>query len=226
MRASIPYNPRKHDGMLNPYTGETISGPSSYDEYLREYVYHRLCDSLASDYYERRFEECRQELSAKHRAEIQRITACHQAELKRRARRFTGWLLSLALVVVIALAWYVPMRTDRAYTDGENAGITSGYNKGYNAGYDEGENDGYQDGYSAGVRNRPTHSSSSGGSPTFIVPNGNSGGGSGGGGTVYITDTGSKYHRNGCQYLRSSKIPISRADAIAEGYGPCSRCDP
>ncbi|MCI1966846.1 MAG: MBL fold metallo-hydrolase [Oscillospiraceae bacterium] len=44
--------------------------------------------------------------------------------------------------------------------------------------------------------------------------------------TVYITDTGSKYHRDGCRYLKKSKHPISLKDAKAQGYGPCSRCNP
>lgn len=38
--------------------------------------------------------------------------------------------------------------------------------------------------------------------------------------TVYITRTGSKYHRAGCRYLRKSCIPISLKDAIADGYSP------
>lgn len=42
--------------------------------------------------------------------------------------------------------------------------------------------------------------------------------------TVYITDTGEKYHRDGCQYLRKSKHAISLSDAEARGYTPCSRC--
>ena len=42
--------------------------------------------------------------------------------------------------------------------------------------------------------------------------------------TVYITNTGTMYHRDGCQYLRKSQIPISLADAKAQGYTPCSRC--
>ena len=42
--------------------------------------------------------------------------------------------------------------------------------------------------------------------------------------TVYITRTGSKYHRAGCSYLKSSCIPISKNDAIAAGYTACSRC--
>ncbi|MDY3980118.1 hypothetical protein ACTQZK_09075 [Paraeggerthella sp. LCP19S3_G8] len=55
-----------------------------------------------------------------------------------------------------------------------------------------------------------------------------SGGGGGGGGdvTVYITKTGEKFHRDGCQYLKKSQIPISRSNAIAQGYGACSKCNP
>ena len=44
--------------------------------------------------------------------------------------------------------------------------------------------------------------------------------------TVYVTRTGEKYHRNGCQYLRKSKIAISLQDAVNSGYDACSRCDP
>ena len=43
--------------------------------------------------------------------------------------------------------------------------------------------------------------------------------------TVYITETGSKYHNDGCQYLAKSKIPISLNDAKGK-YGPCSKCNP
>ena len=44
--------------------------------------------------------------------------------------------------------------------------------------------------------------------------------------TVYITRTGKKYHRDGCQYLRSSRIPTSLKDAKANGYTACSVCKP
>ena len=43
--------------------------------------------------------------------------------------------------------------------------------------------------------------------------------------TVYITRTGKKYHRDGCSYLRYSKIPISLTEA-KRGYSPCSVCEP
>ncbi len=44
--------------------------------------------------------------------------------------------------------------------------------------------------------------------------------------TVYITDTGDKYHRGSCSYLKKSKHEISKSSAQAQGYTPCSRCNP
>lgn len=43
--------------------------------------------------------------------------------------------------------------------------------------------------------------------------------------TVYVTNTGSKYHRDGCRYLKS-RIEISLGDAVAQGYEPCKVCNP
>ena len=43
--------------------------------------------------------------------------------------------------------------------------------------------------------------------------------------TVYVTRTGKKYHRDGCRYLRRSKIPMSLT-AAKQRYGPCSVCRP
>jgi competence protein ComEC len=44
--------------------------------------------------------------------------------------------------------------------------------------------------------------------------------------TVYITNTGKKYHSDGCQYLSKSKIAITLKDAKSEGYTACSKCHP
>lgn len=44
--------------------------------------------------------------------------------------------------------------------------------------------------------------------------------------TVYITDTGTKYHSAGCRHLSKSKIAISLEDAKARGYTPCGVCKP
>lgn len=44
--------------------------------------------------------------------------------------------------------------------------------------------------------------------------------------TVYFTDTGIKYHRDGCRHLAHSKYAISRGDALSRGYSPCGTCKP
>jgi len=52
------------------------------------------------------------------------------------------------------------------------------------------------------------------------------GSGSASGGTiVYVTRTGECYHRSGCRYLSSSRIPITLREA-REKYRPCSVCKP
>lgn len=43
--------------------------------------------------------------------------------------------------------------------------------------------------------------------------------------TVYVTETGSKYHRAGCRYLWNSKIPMKLSEA-KKYYNPCSVCNP
>ncbi|GAI72946.1 unnamed protein product, partial [marine sediment metagenome] len=44
--------------------------------------------------------------------------------------------------------------------------------------------------------------------------------------TVYITNTGKKYHSLGCRYLSKGYIPISLTSAKERGYTPCSVCRP
>jgi hypothetical protein len=44
--------------------------------------------------------------------------------------------------------------------------------------------------------------------------------------TVYVTRTGSKFHRGTCGYLRQSKIAMTRSEALANGYTPCKVCNP
>ena len=45
------------------------------------------------------------------------------------------------------------------------------------------------------------------------------------GSQVYVTRSGKKYHRDGCQLLSKSKIAISLAEA-QQKYSPCGRCNP
>lgn len=43
--------------------------------------------------------------------------------------------------------------------------------------------------------------------------------------TVYVTQTGKKYHLGSCRSLRRSKIPMS-LKGVKQRYGPCARCNP
>lgn len=43
---------------------------------------------------------------------------------------------------------------------------------------------------------------------------------------VHITETGTKYHSPGCQYLKESDITVNLSDAKARGLSPCSKCNP
>ncbi|MXV14288.1 hypothetical protein [Hufsiella ginkgonis] len=43
--------------------------------------------------------------------------------------------------------------------------------------------------------------------------------------TVYVTRTGKRFHRGNCGYLKS-KISLSRANALLNGYTPCKICNP
>lgn len=44
--------------------------------------------------------------------------------------------------------------------------------------------------------------------------------------TVYITNTGTKYHRESCSSLSKSRIPITLEEAVERGYEPCGICQP
>lgn len=43
---------------------------------------------------------------------------------------------------------------------------------------------------------------------------------------VYITDTGTKYHRGTCRHLKDSKVEIPLEKAKTQGYEPCGTCNP
>ncbi|MDR0722182.1 MAG: thermonuclease family protein [Treponema sp.] len=44
--------------------------------------------------------------------------------------------------------------------------------------------------------------------------------------TVYVTNSGSKYHREDCTSLSRSKIAVSLEDALKSGYEACAVCKP
>ena len=44
--------------------------------------------------------------------------------------------------------------------------------------------------------------------------------------TVYVTNSGTRYHLDGCTSLRSSQIAVSLLDAVRSGYIVCNICRP
>lgn len=48
---AVPYDPEYHNGMRNPYSHKTITCEFDYNEYVREYVYYRLCDEILGNRY-------------------------------------------------------------------------------------------------------------------------------------------------------------------------------
>lgn len=43
---------------------------------------------------------------------------------------------------------------------------------------------------------------------------------------VFVTKSGTKYHRKDCSYLNDSKTSLSLNEAKVSGYNPCSKCNP
>jgi endonuclease YncB( thermonuclease family) len=43
---------------------------------------------------------------------------------------------------------------------------------------------------------------------------------------VYVTKSGEKYHRKGCQHLSKSQRELTLAEALKLNYGPCTKCNP
>lgn len=44
--------------------------------------------------------------------------------------------------------------------------------------------------------------------------------------TVYVTKTGTKYHKSTCRYVAKSKIAMPKTEAQNKGYKACSVCKP
>lgn len=101
------------------------------------------------------------------------------------------------------------------YDDGYDDGNSDGYNDGYDDGSLEGHSQGYDEGYNDANSNDYTQSYNNNQSYSYDVSP-----------IVYITLTGSKYHRITCSYLKNSAVEISRKQAEIRGYSACSKCRP
>ena len=142
-----------------------------------------------------------------------------------------------ALIFLTMVLITTPSRLDHVKQAAYDSGYSVGYDEGYNDGcqetadesqteadqaahdaqqaadkaYENGYADGYEEGYGDCLYDYNIED------PDYASPQTTEE-------TVYITTSGSKYHRSGCSYLRKSKIAISLSDAKARGYTACSRC--
>ena len=140
---------------------------------------------------------------------------------KKEPAKITWWYALCLVVVAVAISAFV----------GWQVGKDTGYQIGFDAGreglqnrVDIARDSGYQTGYKDGVKAASSKTSSD--DPYNIQErlDNMQQASEEQSQTVYITNTGEKYHRDGCQYLRQSKIAISLYDAKNQGYKACSRC--
>lgn len=116
-------------------------------------------------------------------------------------------------------------------------GYAEGFDRGYKAGYENGRKDGRAEAEEKAAEEKRDDNKDSGSSGSYRPYSSSGASGSSNssstsssvsnsGTMVYVTDTGSKYHRYGCQYLRESCHGMTLSKAKQAGYTACSRCDP
>ena len=44
--------------------------------------------------------------------------------------------------------------------------------------------------------------------------------------TVWVTRSGKRFHKDGCDALARSRFPVARSAALARGFTPCRACEP
>lgn len=124
-------------------------------------------------------------------------------------------VLFVAVFGMICLPLLYTGGYEKGYDQGRADAMDKWYDIGYSAGYDAGFAEGAS--FYSNVRSESgiasdNYSSESSDSAVQSIK------------WVYVTNTGTKYHRADCSYLRDSSRRISYHDAINSGYEPCSRC--
>lgn len=147
---AIPYDPVHHNGRHNPYSQKAIECKEDYEEYVREYVYYRLCDEIIVQKYAEQLNQNTQQLEAKQRVEIRQINAEHEKQTKERRRIWLIFTVCLALAISLFYTQSISEREDASYKDGHEQGLLDGYDDGREEGLHDGYETGYQDGHSDG----------------------------------------------------------------------------
>lgn len=217
---AVPYDPKVHNRMTNPYTGTRITCEEDYLAYVREYVYYRLCDEILCARYEERLRLQTNQMELHHAEEVRKtaeMRETHRRSLAKQKRRWICSVLALSAALAVFALWYSPLRADSAYAAGKAASYETGedasYQNGYSAGTANGYSDGYFEGFEAGQDSVPSSGSVTvprlGVSATTIV---------------YVSRSGHLIHlRSDCSGMQYY-TEMTYAAACAAGYGHCSKC--
>ena len=205
-----PYIPSVHSRKINPYTGARITCEADYSAYVREKVFHQLCEEAArcavSGY------------KSSVTAEMARLKSNLSEQTRRYRRRFSFGLIAAAGALCAILFWYVPKQTDSAYQNGVESGYSDGYSVGSEAGY--------VGGYAAGMSDGIASQKQSGNTGTIVNNSGNdittyqsipaST-------TVYISNSGKIHINKSCSGMRYYTT-MTYGEAVAAGYEHCRKC--
>ena len=220
-----PYDPYQHNGARNPYTGDIIVTEEDYKKYVHEYTYCRECDKVVhhhySDHYKNQIssvkgeaaeyqrqlkasEESNRALKSKVDALQKETHRLHslltpENKLKRDRECIALYVVCFALFVALVIVFCL-MCAYKQYVPEENATTQSRVE--------------------TNLAKPTTPKPSSAPAPQKQSTSTSSDAAT----TVYITESGSKYHKANCQYLSKSKKSIDLSKAKAQGYEPCSKC--
>lgn len=127
------------------------------------------------------------------------------------------FIIVVLFISTICIAYF---GSEYAYNNGYKAGYSAGKDAGYGVGYTKGHAEGYAD------AENDYNSSNDGG---YLGPYTGEYDYDDTEYSVFVTPSGEKYHRNGCQYISGKynlKIYASADEAANDGYEPCSVCNP
>lgn len=138
---------------------------------------------------------------------------------EKRVLALFGLILLVCCAVCAVIGYQIGYRN--IYGEGYDIGYAEGNDLGYNEGLELGKNDGYDIGYEEGgeaAKNDLYYGIYGADAVNATV--------AGSTGMVYCTSSGSCYHWEGCSYIagKSGLKTMTESDAIAAGYGSCSRC--
>ena len=111
---AAPYNPEHHNGMRNPYSHTKITCKDDYNEYVREYVYYRLCDEAVKQQYDIQISLQSDQLKAQHQSEVDSLVQQHNGKI------INYWLRSFLIIILLiaVLIYAIPARYQQGYVTG------------------------------------------------------------------------------------------------------------